>query len=172
MLSSFFFIISPAVASALFAEGSHTPQDVLRKARTSAGIISLLLAPAMLASFLGGRYILLLFGPGYAQHGLLILMIFTISAVPDAITNIYVSVLRVQGRLRNAVLLNLGMAGLNLVLAWMLLPLLGTAGPPSAFLIAQVAGSLVAGVDFIRIRQQRRGLASQGDSGSVEMQNS
>jgi O-antigen/teichoic acid export membrane protein len=154
-------MMSSAVAVALFAEGSHATHDVLYKARSSAIFISILLVPAMLTVFLGGRYILLLFGPTYAQYGLPLLMIFIITAVPDAITNIYVSVLRVQRRLRQAALLNLGMASLTLTLAWVLLPILGTAGAAWAFLIAQVAGSLVAGVDMISIHRHQHQLDSR-----------
>jgi O-antigen/teichoic acid export membrane protein len=155
-LVSFFFMVSSAVAVSLFAEGSHAAGDLPRKVRSSAAICGTLLGPAMLVCFLGGRYILLLFGPGYAQHGLTLLMIYVASAVPDAITNIYVSVLRVQRRLRFAALLNLSMAALILALGWLLLPVLGIAGAGWAWLIAQVAGSLAAGVDVFRIRCHRR----------------
>jgi O-antigen/teichoic acid export membrane protein len=154
-IGGFFFMVSYAVGASLFAEGSRTADDLPRKVRASAAIIGMILGPIMLVCFLGGRYILLVFGPDYAQHGLVLFMIFVSSAVPDAITNIYVSVLRVQRRLRFAALLQLGMAALTLSLAWILLPVLGIAGAALAFLIAQVAGSLVAGVDVIRLRLQR-----------------
>src|SRR5205807_41410 len=49
MVSNLFLMMSSAVATSLFAEGSHEPDDVLRKARFSAVIIGLLLAPTMLA---------------------------------------------------------------------------------------------------------------------------
>src|SRR6266849_6569428 len=159
-LGDFFFMGSSAVAVSLFAEGSHVADDLQRKVRSSAVIIGILLCPAMLICFLGGRYIMLLFGPDYAQHGLPLLMILTIAAVPDAVTNVYVSVLRVHGRLRHAALLNLGMALLTLALAWMLLPTLGIVGAGWALLIAQSAGSLVAGVDVIRIRHRWNRLSS------------
>ena len=159
-LGDFFFMASSAVAVSLFAEGSHVANDLQRKVRSSAVIIGILLCPAMLICFLGGRYILLLFGPDYAQHGLALLIILTIAAVPDAVTNVYVSVLRVHGRLRHAALLNLGMALLTLALAWMLLPTLGIVGAGWALLIAQSAGSLVAGVDVIRIRHRWNRLSS------------
>ena len=150
MVGTFFFMISSAVATALFAEGSHATDNVLHKTHSSVVIISILLVPAMLAVFLGGRSIMLLFGPDYARQGLPLLTIFAIAAVPDAITNIYVSVLRVQRRLRRAMLLNLGMASLTLILSWVLLPILGIVGAGWAFLAAQIAGSLVAEVDIIR----------------------
>jgi O-antigen/teichoic acid export membrane protein len=158
MIGSIFFMVSSAVAMSLFAEGSHSADDVLRKARSSAVISGALLCPSMLAAFLAGHYILLLFGPNYAEYGLPLLIILTFSAVPDAITNIYVSVLRVQRRLRHAALLSLGMALLNLALAWILLPMLGIVGAGWSFLIAQVAGSLVAGADIIFIRGHRNPL--------------
>jgi len=49
-------------------------------------IIGMLLGPILLAFLLGGRYILSWFGPGYTWHGLRLLMILVVSAVPDAIT--------------------------------------------------------------------------------------
>jgi len=168
MLGSIFFMVSSAVSMSLFAEGSHMADDVLGKARSSAVIISVLVVPAMLITCLGGRYILLLFGPNYAQHSLLLLIILALGAVPDSITNIYVSVLRVQRRLRHAALLNLGMATLALALAWILLPMLGIAGAGWAWLTAQSAGSLVAVAEIISIRYRYQNIVEpiiQSNSG-------
>lgn len=156
MLGSLFFIVSPAVAASLFAEGSHASGDVLRKARTSMLIIGALLVPAMAVFWLGGAYIMAVFGPSYPRHGTLLLALLIISAVPDAITNVYVSVLRVQRRLRYASLLNVGMAALTLALAWVLLPLDGIAGAGWAWLIAQIAGSIFIAVDVL-VAWWRRG---------------
>ena len=149
MLGSLFFMVSPAVAMSLFAEGSYGVDGLLRKVRSSALIIGALLGPAMLTFFLGGRYILWPFGPNYVQHGLLLLTILIVSAVPDAITNIYVSVLRVRRRLRRAAMFNLSMAALTLVLAWVLLPMVGIAGAGWAWLIAQTVGSTVVGMHVL-----------------------
>jgi O-antigen/teichoic acid export membrane protein len=71
-----------------------------------------------------------------------LLSLLIISAIPDAITNIYVSVLRVRRKLYEAALLNTGMAATTLILAWILLPRLGIAGAGWAWLLAQCAGSL------------------------------
>jgi O-antigen/teichoic acid export membrane protein len=149
MVSSFFLIVSSAVAVSLFAEGSHVAENILRKVRSSTIIIALFLGPAMVISFLGGRYILLLFGPDYVEHALLLLMITTVAAVPDAVTNIYVSVLRVQKRLRYAALFNMSMSLLSLILTWILLPMLGITGAGWAFLISRLAGSLLVGMDIL-----------------------
>lgn len=172
MVGTFFFMVSASVAVSLFAEGSHNAEDVLHKAASSSVIIGMLLGPAMLLSFLGGRYILLLFGPDYVQHALSLLMILTIAAVPDAITNIYVSILRVQKRLRWAALLNLGMALLSLTIAWILLPILGISGAGLAFLIAQAVGSLIAGADLFRYYRHPSSVHAEWDQSSYEMANS
>jgi O-antigen/teichoic acid export membrane protein len=142
MLGSLFFMVSPAVASSLFAEGAHAEEGLWHKARSSMLIISALLAPSMLFFLLAGHYVMAVFGPAYPQHGGTLLLLLIISAVPDAITNVYVSVLRVRRRLGDAAVLNLGMAALTLALAWVLLPSMGIAGAGAAWLIAQTAGSV------------------------------
>jgi len=154
-VGDFLLVGSAAVATSLFAEGSHAAGDLAHKVRSSAKIIAFILAPGMLLCFLGGYYILLVFGQSYAAHGAIVLRIEAISAVPDAITSVYVSVLRVHQRLRAAALLNLGMAGVMLVLAWLLLPLLGIAAVPVAVLIGEGSGSVAAAIDALLARHRR-----------------
>jgi O-antigen/teichoic acid export membrane protein len=155
-VGDFFLVGSAAVASSLFAEGSHAADDLPRKVRSSALIIGMLMGPGMLICFFGGYYLLSVFGSAYAQHGLTLLRIDVVSTIPDAITNIYTSVLRIYGRLRFAALLNLGMAALTLVLSAILLPIMGIAGEGLAFLISESVGSLASGIDVIRMRRHRR----------------
>lgn len=155
MLGSLFFMVSPAVASSLFAEGSHVAEGLWRKARASTLIIGALLAPAMAVFLVGGRYILGAFGAGYPQHGRLLLTLLIISAVPDAITNVYVSVLRVRRRLGDAALLNLGMAALTLAMAWLLLPLVGIAGAGWAWLAAQSVGSVAVAAHIVFVLRRQ-----------------
>jgi O-antigen/teichoic acid export membrane protein len=146
MLGSIFFMISPAVAASLFAEGARGSRHLDAALGAATRIISALLVPVMLVFLLGGGLILGAFGPDYARHGLGLLSVLVISAVPDAITNVYVAMLRVRQRFREATLLNLGMAALTLALAWPLLSIFGIAGAGWAWMIAQSAGSLIVGV--------------------------
>ncbi len=154
-VTDFFFITSSAVAVSLFAEGSHSANTLSQKVRSSILIIGSLLVPAMILCFFGGRFIMSIFGPSYAANGQELFKIYAIAAIPDATTNIYISVLRVQRRLRFAAALNIGMAVITLSLAWILLPILGINGAGWAFLISQTAGTLTAGVDFLRLRHLR-----------------
>jgi O-antigen/teichoic acid export membrane protein len=155
-LAGFALMISPAVATSLVAEGSHARRDLLRTARSSILLIAALLGPTMLLFLGGGRYIMASFGPGYARHGQVLLLLLVLSAVPDAITNVYVAVLRVQQRLRQAALLNLGMAALTLGLAWVLLPQVGIAGAGLAWLSARVAGSIAVALHITVVRRRSK----------------
>lgn len=141
MVGSVFFMVSPAVAMALFAEGSHSSESLRRGARSSMIIIASFLGPAILGVVLGGRLILSVFGPEYARHGLPLLIILVVSAVPDAVNSVYISILRVRLRLRVAATLNVGMAVIAVALSWYLLPRLGIAGAGWAWLLANLGGT-------------------------------
>jgi O-antigen/teichoic acid export membrane protein len=76
-------------------------------------------------------------------------------------------VLRIQGRLRRAAVLNVGMALSCLALAGVLLPRLGIAGAGWSWLSAQVLGSVVVGVDMLAMRFHRRSNTQQQDSATA-----
>src|SRR5258707_6352189 len=80
-------------------------------------------------------------------------MLLTFAAIFDAITSIYVSVLRVQNRLRAATVLNTLMAVLTISLSWIFLPTLGITGPGWAWLIAQGTGTLISITDYLLTRR-------------------
>ena len=159
MVGSVFFVVSPAVSSALFAEGSYARNALASRTRSAARLICALLVPIALGYLLFGRLVLSLFGPAYARQGWSVLLVLLVSAVPDAITNIYVAVMRVSGRLRSAALLNIGIAAVAIGLAWILLPGLGIKGAAVAWLIAQVAGSVAVAVHAVAARLRTGWLA-------------
>jgi O-antigen/teichoic acid export membrane protein len=142
-----FFMVSAAISQSLFAEGSNSPEVLQTRVRSSVRLIALILGPCMFVFLVGGGRILSLFGPRYASEGSELLILLTISAIPDAVTNVYVAVLRVQRRLRFASVLNGSMAAITLSLSWLLLPSLGIVGAGWAWLIAQTAGSCAVAVD-------------------------
>lgn len=98
--------------------------------------------------------VLSLLGPGYAEQGRVLLWVLALSAVPDAVTNIAVAALRVEGRLRTTAALNTSMSVLALVSAVPLLAWLGIAGGGVAWLLAQTAGALA--VPFLLRRARVR----------------
>jgi O-antigen/teichoic acid export membrane protein len=142
MLGSVFFIISPAVSAALFVEGATVGNDMRQLVRKCILIVGALLAIPVLVYLAGGRLILSLFGPDYVVHGYTLLLLLTLSAVPDAVTNVAVAVLRVSGRMGLALLLNGGMLVGCVVATWFVLPYTGIAGAGVCWLVSQVIGAV------------------------------
>ena len=153
-----FFMISPAVGGALFVEGTDGGHSLGRGTRKSAVLITGALGPAMVVFLLFGAEIMRLFGREYAGATVALLRLLVISAVPDAVTNVYTAVLRVQGRLRTAAVLNVGIAALALAGAWVLLPTQGIVGAGWAWIGAQLAGCALVVAD--RQVQRRRSMAA------------
>ncbi|MET3806430.1 O-antigen/teichoic acid export membrane protein [Nakamurella sp. UYEF19] len=151
MLGSVFFIISPAVSTALFAAGAADPSALGALARRSVLISAALLVLPMLVYLFGGGLLLDLFGDGYASRGRLLLILLTLSAIPDAITNIAVSVLRATNRLGEALHLNAGMLALCIVGSWFLLPYWGILAAGIWWLVAQSAGAIWVVLSWHRI---------------------
>jgi len=156
MVGGLFFAVSPAVASALFAEAAHVVGDkgIGTAARSALALIAALLGPAIVLMLLRGSLVLGLFGPAYPRYGTVLLALLVISAIPDAITNVYVGVGRGGARPSHAAALNLAMAATTLVLAWLLLPILGIAGAGWAWLAAQTAGSVAIGAGVLARRRR------------------
>jgi O-antigen/teichoic acid export membrane protein len=138
-----FLIISPAVSASLFAEGSNA-EDLVSNTRKSIYFIATLLTPLILVSVFLSRQILSVFGPEYARQGATLLRILAFSAIPDAITNIFVSIERVKGHLGRAAALNMSTAVAAIGLTLLVVRHNGISGPGWSWLVAQSAGAAVA----------------------------
>lgn len=150
MMCGILLVISPAIARSLFAEGVHSPGGLRRSTRSALAILCFLLVPGMVVFLLVGGILLSTFGHEYAQHSILLLRLIVLSAVPDAITNLYVSVLMVERRVARAAYLNVGMGFGTIVVSWVLLPSVGVAAVGWAWLAMQLAGCLMVAIDFVR----------------------
>lgn len=137
-------MVSPSVASALFAEAVREGSDLRSVTMRAMRVISVLLAPAMAALIIGGRLVLGLFGASYATAGYGLLILLAASALPDAVSNIAVAVFRVTDHLGYSTMLNLGILTATLAAAWVLMPSLGIAGAGVAWLGVQVIGAFVS----------------------------
>ncbi len=153
MVGGVFFMISSAIGSSLFAEGSNDPTKLSSTALSSARFTATLLVPAMLLMFAVGGWILRLFGPAYSQNGTHLLWVLTLAAIPDAITNLYVPVLRVRHRLRAAGSLTMCMAIATVAGAWIVAPSLKLVGIGVIWLTGQAAGSLWVAWDILATRR-------------------
>lgn len=162
MVGGVFFMISSATASSLFAEGVHDRSGLRRAFAAGARFTAVLLVPTMVVVFAAAPQILSLFGPEYADHGAPLLRILTLAAVPDAVTNLYVAVLRAEDRLVAGGVLTVGMSVGALLGAWIIAPGSSLAAIGLMWLLAQSAGSAWVGWDLLTRRRRDRGGAAQG----------
>lgn len=143
MVGGIFLTVSQSVSSSLFAEGSWSATEIRRKIATAIRLTAVILVVPVAVVLVAGGQILRIFGPGFAEHGTVLLLTLVVAAVPDAVTSLAVAVLRVYRRVRFAAGLNAAMSVLTLAGAWFLLPVTGIAGAGLAFLLAQGLGAVV-----------------------------
>jgi O-antigen/teichoic acid export membrane protein len=142
MLGGIFFMISPAIANAFLA-GSNVGRVGLRAPVIFCGkATAALLAAPMLVCLLAPRLVLGVLGPAYAASAKSLLMVLAVSALPDAISNIGVAVLRLRGRFARSAAVNGGITVVTLLLAWPLLARYGIVGGGLAWLCAQSIGAI------------------------------
>ena len=164
LLSSILLTVSSAVAGNLLAELSYGDESMATKIRRAARLIAALLLPPALVLVLLGREILRVFGSGYAAHSYGLLLLFVVVAIPDAVINVYVTVLRVRGEPHKAAAMNIGIAVIALGGAWALMGVLGVAGAAWAWALAQGVGCIYVAVDTRMIRH-RTVMTSPADGG-------
>jgi len=137
-------IVSGALSTSLFSEGSHDEEGLGLNARRSLKISFLFLIPLVILILAIADKLLLLFGGPYATNATTLLRILAISALPLAINIIYLAIKRVEKKLRVLVGLTAFAAVVTLGLTYLLLPRMGINGAGIAWLTTQ--GIIALGV--------------------------
>ncbi|MFE0821073.1 lipopolysaccharide biosynthesis protein [Streptomyces sp. NPDC058807] len=86
------------MASSLTAHASHDPRRLADGVRGALRRMTLLLVPVVLFLVAFAPQILTPFDDGYAEHGSTVLRLLAIGALPRIVVELYIGVLRVQGR--------------------------------------------------------------------------
>lgn len=131
------YMISPNMGSSLIVEASIDQNRLNTYSyRVFVQTMGLVLLAAVLL-FLGAPYILKIFGNNYAQHGANLLRLLTLSAVPNVVTAIGVSVARVQRRMGIVLAILGSVCILVLGLGYEFLRIYGISGVGLAWLLSQ-----------------------------------
>lgn len=146
-LAGLVLVVSPAVSESLFAEGVHRPDELDAMARSAFKIIGAILLPGLVAVLVLGGILLSAFGPAYADHGLGMVRIIALATIPQALTSVYVGVLRALGRLTTVALLSLAISLGTLAISWLLLPVIGISVVGWAYLAMQLCGCVYIVLD-------------------------
>jgi O-antigen/teichoic acid export membrane protein len=107
MIANLLYIIPTATSQSLFAEGSNSERDLKIQLKKAIKIISLLLVPAILVTFLFGNYILLAFGKEYSYEGFILLKLLSISGIFISINAIGGAILKIKQKIKLMILLSL-----------------------------------------------------------------
>ncbi|MFG3499494.1 lipopolysaccharide biosynthesis protein [Streptomyces sp. NPDC047928] len=86
------------MASSLTAHASHSPGSLADGVRGALRRMALLLVPVVLVLVVFAPQILAPFGASYAEHGTTVLRLLAAAALPRVAVELYIGVLRVQGR--------------------------------------------------------------------------
>jgi O-antigen/teichoic acid export membrane protein len=103
-----------------------------------------LLAPLVMFVVLAAPFLLSVFGKAYADEGATLLRLLALSAIPNLLGMLYISLARIQQRASGVVIAQ-GLLGILLVgLSYLLLPIYGITGVGWAALISQCTIALLA----------------------------
>ncbi|WP_435283696.1 lipopolysaccharide biosynthesis protein [Streptomyces koelreuteriae] len=141
------------MASSLTAHASHDPRQLADGVRGALRRMTLLLVPVVAVLVLFAPYILTPFSPDYAEHGSTVLRLLALGALPRVVVELYIGVLRVQGRTGVLAALQGAMCVLVLGSAAVLFTPAGIAGAGWAVLLSM---TLIAVVSTFGLRAALR----------------
>ncbi|MEU4063831.1 lipopolysaccharide biosynthesis protein [Streptomyces wedmorensis] len=122
------------MASSLTAHASHSPESLAEGVRGALRRMVLLLVPVVLFLVVLAPLLLTPFGADYAENGTTVLRLLAAAALPRVAVELYIGVLRVQGRTGVLAVLQGAMCALVLGSAVVLLGPLGISGAGYAVL--------------------------------------
>ncbi|WP_254407654.1 lipopolysaccharide biosynthesis protein [Streptomyces sp. GMY02] len=132
------------MASSLTAHASHSPDRLAEGVRGALRRMTMLLVPVVLVLVLFAPQVLAPFGDDYARHGTDVLRLLAAATLPRVVVELYIGVLRVQGRTGMLAALQGAMCVLVLGSALLLLGPTGISGAGLAMLLSMTLVALVA----------------------------
>ncbi|CAM5269178.1 lipopolysaccharide biosynthesis protein [Streptomyces griseomycini] len=147
------------MASSLTAHASHDPRQLADGVRGALRRMALLLVPVVLVLVVFAPQILMPFGADYSERGSTVLRLLALGALPRVVVELYIGVLRVQGRTGVLAALQGAMCVLVLGSAAVLFTPAGIAGAGWAVLIGM---TLIAVVSVFGLRSVLRGRTEPG----------
>jgi O-antigen/teichoic acid export membrane protein len=154
-LACLLFIIPGSVSQSLFAEGSHFEDKLDANVRRSYKLIFLLLIPLIILFVFAGKWLLLAFGKNYSEGGMILLQIFSISAILYAINNVYYTILRVKNKLAELIALY-GFSTLSILIgSYFILPRTGLVGIGYIWFSVQAIVSIYVTAKMVMLHKRR-----------------
>ena len=136
------FSIPGAASQSLFAEGAHFEDELSINARKALRFSLVLLVPVIILLVVLGKWLLLAFGSSYSSNGLTLLWILGGSSIFVGINSVYYTILQVQHRIRELLVLRGLITLVVLVTSAFVMRAIGIVGTGYAWLGAQALVSI------------------------------
>ena len=143
-----------AVAQSLFAEGSHFEDKLDANVRRSYKFIFLLLIPLIILLVFTGKWLLLIFGKNYSESGMILLQIFSLSAVFVGVNSVYYTILRVKSKIAELIALYSLSTLAILIGSYIIIPTTGIVGVGYVWFSVQAIVSIYVTAKMM-MRQKR-----------------
>lgn len=137
------YLISVNMGMSLVTEGSRDEDNLERYGYETLKQILRLLVPLVAGIIAAAPFILQLYGDAYAADGSALLRLLSLSAIPYAFVLVYVSMARVQRRIRSVFIVFVALCTLVLIFAHLFSSRYGVTGVGLAYLLAQSVVALV-----------------------------
>lgn len=154
--------VSFFMAVSLFAEGTHDEAAlpmITRKALTIA--LALVGVGAILVLIIGDQ-LLLVFGADYSREASGLMRLVAIAALPAAVTNIYLGVLRVRKAIKSLIAISGVVTLVTLGGSYLFLPIVGIAGGGLGLLLGQGVGACLSVSGLLAVMRRGREAFSEG----------
>jgi O-antigen/teichoic acid export membrane protein len=137
------YLVSIGVGMSFVTESARAPERIVELARDMMAHALRIVAPLALLGALAAPLIWLVFPAGFGENATTLLRVLLLSAIPNVVTVTYLSIARVQRRMRAVIVATLclavGVVGLSVVLTHAI----GVTGVGVAWLVSQSALALV-----------------------------
>ena len=124
-ISGIIATVPSAITTSLFAEGAHDEKTLGNHVKRSLMFICILLTPLIIIVLFFGKWLLLIFGTKYAQNGLPVLQVLTISALPLSVNYLYFTIKRIEKAMGSVIMITRFVSLAVLIFSYVFLPRIG-----------------------------------------------
>lgn len=117
-IAALLYVVPQAITQSLFAEGSHSKEELIMFTKKAARLIGLLLIPGIIAFLLFGNFVLLIFGKEYSTNSYHLLQIMSLTGIFLSVNLVGATIMKVQNRMKALFIVNMGYLIVTLLLIY------------------------------------------------------
>jgi O-antigen/teichoic acid export membrane protein len=138
MIANILFMVSYSTGYSLLAENSLKSEGRRRQVIKALILNLVILIPAVLIVWFFGKDILSIFGKGYSSEAFPILWLLALTSIPSAMNETYVTVFRIEMKVKPIILMRAFAAISTMVAGYLLIGIMGLAGIGIAWLASEI----------------------------------